>query len=112
MLFGLILIILTVAGCLLFAFPPSWFPVSITAEALAWDGQFVRTLWICGVIFVAAQLLLALTVLRGTKRRVEAGSRGNRGFELGGITLTAALFLTLAVLGSRGWARATSARRR
>jgi len=106
MLFSLILLLLTLAGCLLFAVTPSWFPPSISAEALVWDGQFSRTLWICGGIFVGAQLLLAWTVLRGKVRRDGvAGSHGHRGLELGWVAATAALFLTLAVLGSRGWAR-------
>jgi len=109
MLFGFILCVLTLAGCLLFALPPAWFPPSITAEAVAWDGQFARTLWICGAIFVGAQLLLAWTVLRGRTRHQsnKSGtmSHGHRGLELGWMTITAALFLTLAVLGSRGWAR-------
>ena len=104
MIFGLILLLLTVAGCLLFAVSPSWFPPSISAEAFVFDGQFSRTLWVCGAIFVGAQLLLAWTVLRGKTRRAGAGSHGHRGLELGWMAATAALFLTLAVLGSRGWA--------
>ena len=39
---------------------PSGFLVAITAEALAYDRQFAWTLWITGIIFVAAQVLLAL----------------------------------------------------
>ncbi len=109
MLFGLILLLLTLAGCLLFAFPPVWFPPSITAEALAWDGQFRRTLWICGAIFVCAQLLICWTVLRGRSRRgAGAGSHGHRGLEAGWISVTALLFLSLAVAGSRGWARGST----
>jgi cytochrome c oxidase subunit 2 len=105
MLLGLILLLVTLAGCLLFAFKPVWFPVAITVEALAYDRQFTWTLWIAGAIFVAAQILLAWTILRGRRRSVASSSTGHRGLELTWTVATAALFLTLSVLGSRGWAR-------
>jgi cytochrome c oxidase subunit 2 len=105
MLLGLILLVLTLAGCLLFAFKPAWFPVAITAEALAYDRQFTWTLWITGIIFVAAQILLAWTILRGRKRRVASSANGNGRLELTWLTITGALFITLSVLGSRGWAK-------
>jgi cytochrome c oxidase subunit 2 len=105
MLLGLILLLLTLAGCLLFAFHPAWFPVPITAEALAYDHQFTWTLWICGVIFVGAQVLLAWTILRGRKRQTAPATHGHRGLEITGLTAAAVLFVALALLGSRGWAK-------
>src|SRR5580704_6281668 len=108
MLLGLILILLALAGCLLFAFRPAWFPLAITAEALAYDRQFTWTLWITGIIFVAAQILLAWTILRGRKRVAASPANGNRRLEFTWLTATAALFITLSVLGSRGWAKIPS----
>lgn len=105
MFLGLILIVLALAGCLLFAFKPVWFPLAITAEALAYDRQFTWTLWITGFIFVAAQILLAWTILRARKRPAASPSSGHRGLELTWIVATAALFITLSVLGSSGWAK-------
>ena len=105
MLLGLILLLLTLAGCFLFALKPAWFPLAITAEAFAYDRQFNWTLWITGIIFVAAQVLLAWTILRGRKRLVASPANGNRRLELTWLTATAALFITLSVLGSRGWAK-------
>jgi cytochrome c oxidase subunit 2 len=105
MLLGLILLIVTLAGCLLFAFKPVWFPLAITAEALAYDRQFTWTLWITGAIFIAAQLLLAWTVMRGRKRVSASSGRGHKGLEITWLTTTAALFISLAILGSRGWAK-------
>jgi cytochrome c oxidase subunit 2 len=102
---GLILLVLALAGCLLFAFPPVWFPVPITAEALAFDREFAWTLRICGFIFIAAQILLAWTILRSRKRTVALSANGNRRIELAWLTLTGALFITLSFLGSRGWAK-------
>jgi cytochrome c oxidase subunit II len=105
MLFGLVLVLLTFAGCTIFAIRPAWFPVPISAEALQYDHQFSRTLWICGAIFVAVQLLLAWTVLRGGRAGKAAPGSSHRGLEIGWSVATAVLFLTLAGLGSRGWAR-------
>ncbi len=105
MLLGLILLIVTVAGCFLFAFKPVWFPLAITAEALAYDRQFTWTLWITGAIFIAAQVLLAWTILRGRKRLAASAARGHKVLEITWLTTTAALFISLAILGSRGWAK-------
>jgi cytochrome c oxidase subunit 2 len=105
MLLGLILLLLTLAGCLLFAFHPAWFPVAITAEALAYDHQFTWTLWICGFIFVGAQVLLACTVLGGRKRQSAVSTHGHRGLEITWLTAAAVLFVALAFVGSRGWAK-------
>ncbi len=105
MLLGLILLLLTLAGCLLFVFRPVWFPLAITAEAVAYDRQFTWTLWIAGVIFVAAQVLLAWTILRGRKRAAASPVSGHRRLELTWMTATGALFITLSVLGSYGWAK-------
>jgi cytochrome c oxidase subunit 2 len=105
MVLSLILLFLTLAGCFLFAFKPAWFPLAITAEAFAYDRQFKWTLWMTGIIFIAAQVLLAWTILRGRKRLVASPANGNRRLELTWLTATAALFITLSVLGSRGWAK-------
>lgn len=111
MLLGLILLCLAVAGCALFAFKPVWFPVAITAKALAYDRQFAWTLWITGIIFVSAQVLLAFAILRGRKRKTASAANGNRRLELTWLIATAALFLTLSVLGSRGWAKVAEQKR-
>lgn len=105
MLLGLILLIVTLAGCLLFAFKPVWFPLAITAEAIAYDRQFTWTLWITGAIFIAAQVMLAWTILRGRKRLSASSARGHNGLEITWLTTTAVLFIGLAILGSRGWAK-------
>jgi cytochrome c oxidase subunit 2 len=104
MLFGLVLVLLTLAGCTMFAIRPAWFPLPISTEALLYDHQFNRTLWISGGIFVAVQLLLAWTVLRG-RRTGNPPQSSHWRLEIGWSIATAVLFLTLAGLGSRGWAR-------
>jgi cytochrome c oxidase subunit 2 len=105
MLLGLILLLITTIVCILFIAKFLWFPTAITAWALAWDRQFTLTLWITGGIFITAQLVLAFTVMRGRKRPAASPNQGHRGLELTWLGATAALFLALSVLGSRGWAR-------
>ena len=106
MLPGLILLLITLAVSVLFYFPPVWFPHSITADALAFDRQFSRTLAVCAFIFVVLQVLLAVTILRGRR----GGTARAAGKPLGWLELvwtlaTAAVFLTLAFTGSRSWAK-------
>src|ERR1700722_20547450 len=105
MLLGLILLLIALAGCILFAVRPVWFPAAITAEALQYDHQFTWTLWIAGVIFVAAQFLLAWAIFRGSRRRSASFVTGNRRLELARLGATAVLFISLSVVGSRGWAK-------
>src|SRR5580704_7251113 len=105
MLLGLILLLITLAGCILFAIKPVWFPAAITAEALQYDHQFTWTLWIAGAIFVAVQLLLAWTIFRGRQRQSALFVTGNRRLEVAWISATAILFMSLSVVGSRGWAK-------
>jgi cytochrome c oxidase subunit 2 len=104
MLFGLVLVLLTIAGCTVFVLRPAWFPLPISAEAILYDRQFRWTLWITGIIFIAVQLLLAWTVLRGRRASI-ASARSHRTLEISWTVATAALFLTLAGIGSHGWAR-------
>lgn len=105
MLLGFILLLITVAGCILFAVKPVWFPAAITAEALQYDHQFTWTLWVAGAIFIAVQVLLAWTIFRGRQRRRASFVTGNRRLEALWLGATAALFLALSVAGSRGWAK-------
>jgi cytochrome c oxidase subunit II len=108
MLLGLILLLIALAGCILFAVKPVWFPAAITAEALRYDHQFTWTLWIAGAIFVAVQVLLAWTIFRGRRRPNASFVTGNRRLELAWLGATAVLFLSLSVAGSRGWAKVPS----
>jgi cytochrome c oxidase subunit 2 len=108
MLLGLILLLLTLAGCLLFLFKPVWFPLPISPEAVAYDHQFTRTLWIAGIIFIAAQLLLAWTIFRARNRTTASKFSGSRKLEVIWTAGTAVVFLAMAVAGSRGWAKTST----
>ena len=106
MLFSATLLLITLAGCFLFLFKPVWFPLPVTSAAFAYDRQFTWTLWICGFIFVAAQLLLAWTIVR--RRRASEPASGHRWLELSWTAATGILFIALSVLGSRGWAKTST----
>ena len=105
MLFGALLFLLAVAGCVLFVFRPAWFPAAITADALAYDRQFTWTLWIAGIIFVGAQILLAWTIIRARRRATASTTHTSRPLEYTWLIATGALFITLSIVGSRGWAK-------
>jgi len=100
LLLGSILIVVALAGCILFLYHPAWFPLPITAEALAYDRQFAWTLWIAGAIFVAAHILLACAILRRRRR----ASKDKLWFEPAWTAATLTLFLGMALAGARGWA--------
>ncbi len=104
MLLSALLLLLTAAACILFAFRPVWFPVPLSAEALAWDRQFGWTLWVTAAIFLAVQIMLAWVIVRG-RRGTAVASAGGRRLEWISGAVAAILFLTLSVLGSRGWAK-------
>jgi len=101
MLFGPILIVFVVVACGIFAARPAWFPLPISSDALLYDRQFSWTLWIIGAAFVVVQILLAYTALNRRSRAVPK----SRWLEIGWTVVIAAIFLTLAGLGSRGWAK-------
>lgn len=106
MLFGASLVLITLAVCLLFLFKPVWFPVAVTAAALDYDRQFTWTLWICGGVFVAVQLLLAWTIMR--KVRKATLRPASRWLEFSWIAATGVVFISMSLLGSRGWAKTSS----
>lgn len=92
MLLGLILLVIIFAACYLFLDPPVWFPVAITSAAVAYDRQFLWTLWITSILFVAAQLVLAWIVLR---RRSSVAQHSGRH---GGPTLHASWLAAVAMI--------------
>ena len=97
MLLGLILLATIFAAGYLFLNPPVWFPLAITSAALAYDRQFTWTLWITGILFVAAQLILAWIVLR--RPGVSRPSTGVRASWLAAAAMIA-VEVTLAAHGS------------
>jgi cytochrome c oxidase subunit 2 len=83
-----------------------WFPPSISEHGPAYDQQFLLTIIVVGVAFVAAQVALGYAVWRfadtgqGTRA---VYSHGNNRMEILWTAITAAIFITVALLGQRVW---------
>ncbi len=101
MLAALLIFAAALTAVLLFVFPPAWFPLAISPEAVLYDAQFHLNLIVLGVLFVAAQALIAWAVLRRKRglRNAHAASR----IELGWAALMAMVFALLGITGARGW---------
>ena len=83
-----------------------WFPEGISEHAQAIDDQFMRTLWVVGIAFTAAQFALGYAVIRfGRKGDARAVyTHGNNKLEITWTMITAVVFVVLAILGQRVWA--------
>ena len=83
-----------------------WFPAAISEHGPAYDQQFLLTIVVVGVAFVAAQAALGYAVWRfaDTGQATRAVySHGNNRMEILWTVITAAIFITLALLGQRVW---------
>ncbi|MDT7690362.1 MAG: cytochrome c oxidase subunit [Acidobacteriota bacterium] len=83
-----------------------WFPASISEHGPAYDHQFILTIIVVGIAFVSAQVALGYAVwrYRDTGEGVRAVySHGNNRMEILWTGVTAAIFITLALLGQRVW---------
>lgn len=91
----------------LFFQPRWWFPKAISAQAEAYDAQFLLTLCVIGCIFVFAQGLLAWVVLRYRDRgQTPSATSGSGRLEVLWTAATAVVFLALAFAGQGIWAGA------
>lgn len=83
-----------------------WFPKAISEHGPAYDQQFMLTIIVVGIAFVAAQAALGYALWRfqdtgGGTRAVY--SHGNNRMEIIWTAITAAIFITVALLGQRVW---------
>ena len=103
---GLLLGILAIATVYMFL-SRDWFPENISTHGGELDAQFKRTLFVVGVAFVLAQLALGYAVFRFGRRGKERAvyTHGSNKLEATWTIITAAIFITLAVLGQRVWAQ-------
>jgi cytochrome c oxidase subunit 2 len=99
-------VLLFVAQNLMFGSVLWWFPAGISEHAEAIDDQFMRTLWVVGISFTAAQFALGYAVMRfGRKGDARAVyTHGSNKLEVTWTIITAAVFVVLAILGQRVWA--------
>lgn len=101
--YGFLFLLVALAGCGLFLFRPAWLPLAITAEALAYDRQLERTLWITGILFLAAQIILAVALFRRSRPTPESSKvRWQFWVWPAGFAL---VLIELALAGSTTWAK-------
>lgn len=101
--------LLTLASVVLF-FSGWWFPAPISEYGPAIDRQFMITIIVVGIAFVAAQVGLGYMVWRygQTSRDKEERAlytHGNNRLEIIWTVITAVVFIALAVMGQRVWAQ-------
>ena len=102
---SLFLIIFTAITVYTFVAKVWWFPPSITAEGHEFDAQFARTLLITGIVFIAAQLGLALAVFRFRERGKPVHYfEGHNGMEILWTLATLVLFVGLGLYAEKAWA--------
>ncbi|HEX5481625.1 MAG TPA: cytochrome c oxidase subunit II [Terriglobia bacterium] len=105
---ALAITLITLTSCGLFLSHHWWFPSAISTIAPAIDHQFTVTFIVCGILFVAAQIGLASFAWRYRSRRKSARvipSRGNVKLEISWTVAVAVIFIGLAFMGYRIWAR-------
>ena len=102
---GLLLWIITIAAVAMFAVKKWWFPPSITEHGSLVDDQFMRTLYVVAAAFVLAQVALGFVVFQfgSGKRGAATYSHGSNTLEFTWTLITAAVFVTLAILGQQVW---------
>jgi len=105
---AVILFVLVVASIWMFAGQHTlWFPANISEHGGKIDAQFMRTLWVVGIAFTAAQLALGYAVWRfgrkGNDRAVY--THGSNKLEATWTMITAGIFIAVAILGQQVWAQ-------
>ena len=104
---ALLLVAFTLITVYLFAAKVWWFPAPITDFGHQIDSQFHVTLVITGVVFVVAQLGLALVIFRFRDHGQKvAFFEGNATMELLWTVATVIMFVGLGFYGEHAWAEA------
>ncbi|MDT7602124.1 MAG: cytochrome c oxidase subunit [Acidobacteriota bacterium] len=108
-LLGALLFLITIASVWLFANARWWFPHAITEHGPAYDNQFMLTIIVVGIAFVTAQVALGIAVwkysAKGERGERAVYSHGNNRLEMIWTGITALIFIGVALLGQRVWAR-------
>jgi cytochrome c oxidase subunit 2 len=102
---ALFIFVLTVATVYIFVKKIWWFPPAINDIGHEIDRQFMRTLYITGLVFVAAQFGLAWAMFRYRSRGQRATySHGNNTMEILWTLATAVMFVGLGIYSQKVWA--------
>lgn len=100
----LIALLLVTAGCLyLFVAHPWWFPAGVSGYAASVDHEFNTAFWLLGGLFLAAQILLVLLLIRSWRRKKSSYSPGDWRIEVVWTLAVAVLFFWFHFSGGRLW---------
>jgi cytochrome c oxidase subunit 2 len=106
-LLGIAIWLITILSVWMFVSGKWWFPPAITEHGPSYDRQFLITIIVVGISFVAAQVGLGWAVWKfrdtGDTERATY-SHGNNRLEVVWTVVTAIIFISLAVMGQRVWA--------
>ncbi len=103
---AIFLVLMTAITVYIFMAKVWWFPPAITDLGHEIDAQFMRTLLITGIVFVAAQFGLALAVYRFRDHGQKATYfEGNNTMEIVWTLATVVLFVGLGLYAPNAWAQ-------
>ena len=103
---AIFLVLMTVITVYMFMAKIWWFPPPITNLGQEIDSQFMRTLLITGIVFVAAQFGLAIAVYRFRDHGQKATYfEGNNTMEIVWTVATVVLFVGLGLFAHNAWAQ-------
>ena len=104
---AVIIWLITLSSVSLFFVKKWWFPTAISEHAAALDRQFMLTIIVVGLAFTAAQIGLGYMVWKyrdvGNRSRATY-THGSSKLEVIWTTVTAVIFIGLAVMGQSVWA--------
>ncbi len=105
-LLAFLIVALTGGTMYLFFSHTWWFPPYISEYGQAYEHQFMLTLAVVGIVFFFSQIGLAYAIVRFRDDGKRAKySHGNNALEATWTTITAIVFLGIAIMGQQIWAR-------
>jgi cytochrome c oxidase subunit II len=99
--------LITLFAVVLFSGKHGWFPEDISEHGPAIDAQFMRTLVVVAIAFIASQVALGWYVwrYRDTGKGEVVYTHGNAKLEVGMMLLVTVVFVSLAAMGQKVWAQ-------
>src|SRR5438270_2209493 len=98
-----VLLLITAASCYLMISHPWWFPAGASLVAGSVDHQFSQAMRLLGIMFIAAQVLLAVFLFLSWQRQSATHFRGNNKLEIFWTVIIAIIFFGFNVSGARAW---------
>ena len=104
---AVLLWLITLFAVVLFSGRHGWFPEAISEHGPAIDAQFMRTLVVVAIAFIASQVALGWYVwhYRDTGKGAVVYTHGNTKVEVGMMLIVTVVFVSLAAMGQRVWAQ-------